>query len=216
MASCSSKNWKSCRMRWLNYLKPNINRGSFTDDEVDMIQRFHKLLGNRWSLIAGRLPGRTANDVKNFWHTNMRKRKNKEESHGTKAKEDQTEEVKQHVVIKPQPHTFSKNSPWLRRNNNNIKIVSASEGGDTDIINAETGTSSSGDMKESVAEPCAVHFTQRDKLEAWWASLLNDEGDDEGQAGNFTMEFWDQEDFLKIEGPFGEGLGSCWSQSLLI
>lgn len=38
---------KSCRMRWLNYLKPNINRESFSEDEVDMIMRFHKLLGNR-------------------------------------------------------------------------------------------------------------------------------------------------------------------------
>ncbi|KAK9949727.1 hypothetical protein M0R45_005244 [Rubus argutus] len=66
---------KSCRLRWLNYLKPNIKRGDFTEDEVDLIIRLHKLLGNRWSLIAGRLPGRTANDVKNHWKTQQRKRK---------------------------------------------------------------------------------------------------------------------------------------------
>ncbi|KAJ9707405.1 hypothetical protein PVL29_002430 [Vitis rotundifolia] len=59
---------KSCRLRWFNYLKPNIKRGKFASDEVDLMIRLHKLLGNRWSLIAGRLPGRTANDVKNYWH----------------------------------------------------------------------------------------------------------------------------------------------------
>ncbi|WOG92941.1 hypothetical protein DCAR_0312219 [Daucus carota subsp. sativus] len=55
---------KSCRLRW---------RGEFGEDEVDLMIRLHRLLGNRWSLIAGRLPGRTANDVKNFWNTNLQK-----------------------------------------------------------------------------------------------------------------------------------------------
>ncbi|XP_059451799.1 transcription factor MYB114-like [Corylus avellana] len=35
---------KSCRLRWLNYLRPNIKRGGFTADEVDMMLRLHKLL----------------------------------------------------------------------------------------------------------------------------------------------------------------------------
>ncbi|XP_051126844.1 transcription factor MYB114-like [Andrographis paniculata] len=65
---------KSCRLRWMNYLRPNIKRGFFNTDEVDLIIRLHKLLGNRWALIAGRLPGRTANDVKNFWNTHISKR----------------------------------------------------------------------------------------------------------------------------------------------
>ncbi|KAK7295395.1 hypothetical protein RJT34_18302 [Clitoria ternatea] len=70
---------KSCRLRWLNYLRPNIKRGEFSEDEIDLMIKLHKLLGNRWSLIAGRLPGRTANDVKNYWNTyirNQRKEKN--------------------------------------------------------------------------------------------------------------------------------------------
>ncbi|KAI9101619.1 hypothetical protein K1719_023863 [Acacia pycnantha] len=53
---------KSCRLRWLNYLKPDIKRGDFGEDEEDLIIRLHALLGNRWSLIAGRLPGRTDNE----------------------------------------------------------------------------------------------------------------------------------------------------------
>ncbi|XP_028752187.1 anthocyanin regulatory C1 protein [Neltuma alba] len=65
---------KSCRLRWLNYLRPGIKRGNITRDEEDLIIRLHKLLGNRWSLIAGRLPGRTDNEIKNYWNTNIGKK----------------------------------------------------------------------------------------------------------------------------------------------
>ncbi|RDX93194.1 Transcription factor TT2 [Mucuna pruriens] len=65
---------KSCRLRWLNYLKPDIKRGNISSDEEDLIIRLHKLLGNRWSLIAGRLPGRTDNEIKNYWNTYLRKK----------------------------------------------------------------------------------------------------------------------------------------------
>lgn len=38
---------KSCRFRWLNYLRPGIKRGNISPDEEDLILRLHKLLGNR-------------------------------------------------------------------------------------------------------------------------------------------------------------------------
>ncbi|XP_028807096.1 transcription factor WER-like [Neltuma alba] len=65
---------KSCRLRWLNYLRPDIKRGNITQDEEDLIIRLHKLLGNRWSLIAGRIPGRTDNEIKNYWNTTLAKK----------------------------------------------------------------------------------------------------------------------------------------------
>ncbi|XP_028781493.1 transcription factor MYB3 [Neltuma alba] len=65
---------KSCRLRWMNYLRPDIKRGNFAEDEEDLIIKLHALLGNRWSLIAGRLPGRTNNEVKNYWNSHLRKK----------------------------------------------------------------------------------------------------------------------------------------------
>ncbi|CAL9182413.1 unnamed protein product [Musa hybrid cultivar] len=65
---------RSCRLRWLNYLRPDIKRGNISHEEEDLIIRLHNLLGNRWSLIAGRLPGRTDNEIKNYWNTVLRKK----------------------------------------------------------------------------------------------------------------------------------------------
>jgi transcription factor MYB, plant len=65
---------KSCRLRWTNYLRPDIKRGRFTDDEEKLIIHLHSLLGNKWSAIATKLPGRTDNEIKNYWNTHLRKK----------------------------------------------------------------------------------------------------------------------------------------------
>ncbi|KAL2507329.1 myb domain protein 83 [Forsythia ovata] len=65
---------KSCRLRWINYLRPDLKRGAFSPQEEDLIIHLHSLLGNRWSQIAARLPGRTDNEIKNFWNSTIKKR----------------------------------------------------------------------------------------------------------------------------------------------
>lgn len=65
---------KSCRLRWLNYLRPNIKHGEFSDDEDRIICSLFANIGSRWSIIAAQLPGRTDNDIKNYWNTKLKKK----------------------------------------------------------------------------------------------------------------------------------------------
>nr|URY18810.1 MYB protein [Zanthoxylum bungeanum] len=64
---------KSCRLRWLNYLKPDVKRGNLTPQEQISILELHSKWGNRWSKIAQHLPGRTDNEIKNYWRTRVQK-----------------------------------------------------------------------------------------------------------------------------------------------
>ncbi|KAI3851970.1 hypothetical protein MKW98_019969 [Papaver atlanticum] len=151
---------KSCRLRWLNYLQPNIIRGEFKPDEVDLIIRMHKLLGNRqvyqfkllqelnvrdiWSLIAGRLPGRTANDIKNYYNTHLKKTgfskynsqvaMSKKSGHDNNAhRYGQDHYHRQNLqVLRPQPRTF-KTSQW------NMNKVTTPTGMNNNIIDTPAG-----------------------------------------------------------------------------
>jgi len=125
----------------------------------------------RWSLIAARLPGRTANDVKNYWHTNLRKKvipRKEENEEKEKSKEGM---IKSHEVIKPRPRTFSTHSQWLKKKHNF--------------------------MSNDSAQPC-VGNTNVPLSTMWWESLLNvdEERSNEKngscsllQEENFTLEF---------------------------
>ncbi|KAJ6956754.1 hypothetical protein NC652_007729 [Populus alba x Populus x berolinensis] len=65
---------KSCRLRWINYLRPDLKRGTFSQLEENLIIELHAVLGNRWSQIAAQLPGRTDNEIKNLWNSCLKKK----------------------------------------------------------------------------------------------------------------------------------------------
>ncbi|KAK2639728.1 hypothetical protein Ddye_027523 [Dipteronia dyeriana] len=65
---------KSCRLRWANHLRPNLKKGAFSPEEERLIVELHAQLGNKWARMAAQLPGRTDNEIKNYWNTRVKRR----------------------------------------------------------------------------------------------------------------------------------------------
>jgi myb proto-oncogene protein len=42
---------KSCRLRWINYLRPDLKRGNFTPQEDELIISLHAAVGNKYVYI---------------------------------------------------------------------------------------------------------------------------------------------------------------------
>ncbi|GKV53095.1 hypothetical protein SLEP1_g59642 [Rubroshorea leprosula] len=40
---------------------------NMNEQEEDLIYRMYRLVGERWDLIAGRIPGRKAEEIERFW-----------------------------------------------------------------------------------------------------------------------------------------------------
>ncbi|XP_015866129.2 transcription factor MYB63 [Ziziphus jujuba] len=107
---------KSCRLRWINYLRPDVKRGNFTKEEEETIIKLHKALGNRWSKIASHLPGRTDNEIKNVWNTHLKKRISSKNS--TAASDDQIS--KESSITSSSPSSSSSSSSSSLSSSNSV------------------------------------------------------------------------------------------------
>uniref|UniRef100_A0A0E0BZB7 Myb-like domain-containing protein n=1 Tax=Oryza meridionalis TaxID=40149 RepID=A0A0E0BZB7_9ORYZ len=79
---------KSCCLRWMNHLRPNLKKWAFSKEEENKIINLHRKIGNKWSRMAidikyisletlhYKYGERTDNEIKNYWNTRIKKCKN--------------------------------------------------------------------------------------------------------------------------------------------
>ncbi|XP_021276285.1 transcription factor WER-like [Herrania umbratica] len=192
---------KSCRLRWLNYLRPDIKRGNISQEEEDLIIRLHKLLGNRWSLIAGRIPGRTDNEIKNYWNSTL----------GKKVKAEQAKQSKDELEKgKIQPLAETPQSTALRTKASKCSTcLVTQEAYKAEIINADLvhearlespksgGTVLSTTSEEAHSVNSALEFDIGELLasdisesEFWNYCQVNKNSMEEGESSGVARNMW--------------------------
>nr|QIG55715.1 MYB transcription factor [Paeonia suffruticosa] len=184
---------KSCRLRWTNYLRPDIKRGNFTKEEEETIIKLHQMLGNRWSAIAARLPGRTDNEIKNVWHTHLKKRLLKQDEHhlidASKYDQNSAKEAEPPVNFTTS-HAMSEEITMVpvspQQSCSDISSSSATAGGGGVFIN-------------KVGSP--ENYPQVD--DSFWSEVLSIEN----SGGDFPVESQVQFPFSSLE-PAGQGYSS--------
>ncbi|KAJ6234465.1 myb protein [Anaeramoeba flamelloides] len=76
---------KQCRERWKNQLNPSISQKKFSKKERELLIEKQLEFGNRWTFLSQFFEGRTGNQLKNYWHSNI-KRFEKTKNSETKLK----------------------------------------------------------------------------------------------------------------------------------
>ncbi|KAI7742901.1 hypothetical protein M8C21_031326 [Ambrosia artemisiifolia] len=173
---------KSCRLRWTNYLRPDIKRGNFTKEEEDTIIQLHEMLGNRWSVIAMKLPGRTDNEIKNVWHTHLKKRL---ESHQTTIHDSKRRHTKSKSASKA-PHVEEPDvsqclvQPKHKSFNEERFILNQQSSRESSSITEEETTDSFGVAKHEEID----HDMFLD--DSFWSETLSYKGDDVMESDSIT------------------------------
>ncbi|KAK6161300.1 hypothetical protein DH2020_004681 [Rehmannia glutinosa] len=149
---------KSCRLRWTNYLRPDIKRGNFSKEEEETIINLHEMLGNRWSAIAARLPGRTDNEIKNVWHTHLKK----------KLKIHQSSQDSKRHSINPIPKCDPK---VLENSNSDQNIVTSPQQCSSEMSSVTDSSIEKKEVKNEEMDYSSEYFPQID--ESFWSEELS-------------------------------------------
>ncbi|XP_008238636.1 PREDICTED: protein ODORANT1 [Prunus mume] len=148
---------KSCRLRWTNYLRPDLKRGLLTEAEEQLVIDLHARLGNRWSKIAARLPGRTDNEIKNHWNTHIKKKLLRmgidPVTHEPLHKEDQLGCSKE-TNSSSSSHDHKNNLPDHQSTNDHSMVANSAGSEDMNSSSSPPENSSSGDESTLLDSIC--------------------------------------------------------------
>ncbi|XP_020258272.1 transcription factor MYB6-like [Asparagus officinalis] len=157
---------KSCRLRWINYLRPGLKRGNISKEEEEMIIRLHGLLGNKWSKIAACLPGRTDNEIKNVWNSHLKKRFKSKGSKPSCKKPKKVSNSSKSVC--DQGNTSSENSKMVLIDFEECLMLKEQ---DPEYTNTSSTASSQTDSNPKISSPsfsCSKKFDEENKF---WIEL---------------------------------------------
>ncbi|XP_038888759.1 transcription factor MYB14-like [Benincasa hispida] len=161
---------KSCRLRWMNYLRPNIRRGGFSLEEEEIIIQIYAQIGGRWSTMAGVMPGRTDNDIKNHWNTVLKRR------------------VMKQQIKKKKMLTKMANKPSLP------PLAVAETNPIDEVFSGETLRSNNDQLISNnstlIIDPTALESVLIETVETPTAGNMNMEAVDERLPASSTGDFW--------------------------
>lgn len=145
----------------------------------------------RWSLIAGRLPGRTANDIKNFWNTHFEK---KPAAGERKTTQKMTTMITPSNIIRPRPRTFSKlQVPTNSQSDLTPKIKEPNIDEDpAKNKKPSSPQSSSREFKKKTNLSSSQEKEDDQCIKSWWGNLL--EKTEKGEAT--PISFFHDEDLV--------------------
>eukprot|EP01038_Epipyxis_sp_PR26KG_P011962 gene11962-16011_t len=165
---------KQCRERWHNHLDPNVVKSTLSPEEIIIITTSHEELGNKWADIAKRLPGRNANQIKNYWYSFLRR--NSRKSGGGNGGAGDASVYKSHRPAKNKGITTNKKS---------IPIIKSKKiKGEIDILAMSSGPiedESDSDSSSEYAIPRSIEPTDVNKT-----SIIIDSSTDLINSEDFT------------------------------